>query len=44
MARPLAWMTRDQVIGIVVVMTGMFVAALDATVVGTAMPTAISSE
>jgi EmrB/QacA subfamily drug resistance transporter len=41
MARPLAWMTRDQVIGIVVVMTGMFVAALDATVVGTAMPTAI---
>jgi EmrB/QacA subfamily drug resistance transporter len=34
-------MTRDQVIGIVVVMTGMFVAALDSTVVGTAMPTAI---
>jgi EmrB/QacA subfamily drug resistance transporter len=34
-------MTRDQVIGVVVVMTGMFVAALDSTVVGTAMPTAI---
>ncbi len=37
----LSWMTRDQVIGVVVVMTGMFVAALDTTVVGTAMPTAI---
>ena len=34
-------MTRDQVIGIVVVMTGMSVAALDTTVVGTAMPSAI---
>ena len=38
---PFSWMTRDQVIGIVVVMTGMFVAALDTTVVGTAMPTAV---
>ena len=35
------WMTRDQIIGITVVMTGMFVAALDTTVVATAMPTAI---
>jgi EmrB/QacA subfamily drug resistance transporter len=34
-------MTRDQVIGLIVVMTGMSVAALDATIVGTAMPTAI---
>ncbi len=34
-------MTRDQVVGLVVVMTGMAVAALDTTVVGTAMPTAI---
>ena len=36
-----AWLTRDQLVGLVVVMTGMFVAALDTTVVGTAMPTAI---
>lgn len=36
-----AWLTRDQIIGLVVVMTGMAVAALDSTVVGTAMPTAI---
>ena len=35
------WLTRDQIIGLVVVMTGMAVAALDSTVVGTAMPTAI---
>src|ERR671922_2844558 len=35
------WLTRDQIVGIVVVMTGMAVAALDSTVVGTAMPTAI---
>lgn len=41
MRNPFSWMTRDQVIGIVIVMTGMFVAALDSTVVGTAMPTAI---
>src|SRR4029079_5494363 len=41
MRNPFAWMTRDQVIGIVVVMTGMFIAALDTTIVGTAMPTAI---
>ncbi len=34
-------MTRDQIVGLVVVMTGMAVAALDTTVVGTAMPTAI---
>src|SRR2546428_11564341 len=34
-------LTRDQLVGLVVVMTGMFVAALDTTVVGTAMPTAI---
>ena len=36
-----AWLTREQAVGITVVMTGMFVAALDTTVVGTAMPTAI---
>ena len=36
-----AWLTRDQAVGLTVVMTGMFVAALDTTVVGTAMPTAI---
>jgi EmrB/QacA subfamily drug resistance transporter len=41
MRNPFSWMTRDQVVGIVVVMTGMFVAALDTTVVGTALPTAI---
>src|SRR3954462_15935553 len=35
------WLTREQIIGLVVVMTGMAVAALDSTVVGTAMPTAI---
>ncbi|HZP95278.1 MAG TPA: MDR family MFS transporter [Candidatus Limnocylindria bacterium] len=35
------WLTRDQIVGLVVVMTGMAVAALDTTVVGTAMPTAI---
>ena len=35
------WLTRDQIVGLVVVMTGMAVAALDSTVVGTAMPTAI---
>ena len=35
------WLTRDQFVGLIVVMTGMFVAALDTTVVGTAMPTAI---
>src|SRR3954468_22431100 len=35
------WLTRDQAVGLVVVMTGMAVAALDSTVVGTAMPTAI---
>ncbi|HEU5287182.1 MAG TPA: MDR family MFS transporter [Candidatus Limnocylindria bacterium] len=35
------WLTRDQIVGLIVVMTGMAVAALDATVVGTAMPTAI---
>ncbi len=37
----LRWMTREQVVGLIVVMTGMAVAALDTTVVGTAMPTAI---
>ena len=36
-----AWLTREQVVGLIVVMTGMAVAALDSTVVGTAMPTAI---
>ena len=36
-----AWLTRDQAVGLTVVMAGMFVAALDTTVVGTAMPTAI---
>src|SRR5437763_6355361 len=35
------WLSRDQIVGLVVVMTGMAVAALDSTVVGTAMPTAI---
>ena len=35
------WMTRDQLIGVIVVMTGMAVAAVDTTVVATAMPTAI---
>jgi MFS family permease len=35
------WLTRDQAVGLTVVMVGMFVAALDTTVVGTAMPTAI---
>ncbi|HYK97218.1 MAG TPA: MDR family MFS transporter [Candidatus Acidoferrales bacterium] len=35
------WLTRDQAVGLTVVMAGMFVAALDTTVVGTAMPTAI---
>lgn len=34
-------MTRDQIVGLIVVMTGMAVAALDTTVVGTAMPTVI---
>jgi EmrB/QacA subfamily drug resistance transporter len=34
-------MTRDQVVGLIVVMTGMAVAALDTTVVGTSIPTAI---
>src|SRR5690348_11894468 len=36
-----SWLSRDQIVGLVVVMTGMAVAALDSTVVGTAMPTAI---
>ena len=36
-----AWLTRQQLVGLTVVMTGMAVAALDSTVVGTAMPTAI---
>ena len=36
------WLTRDQIIGLIVVMTGMAVAALDSTVVATAMPTAIA--
>ena len=36
-----AWFTRDQAVGLSVVMAGLFVAALDTTVVGTAMPTAI---
>ncbi len=35
------WLSRDQIVGLVVVMTGTAVAALDSTVVGTAMPTAI---
>src|SRR3954468_13044505 len=37
-----AWLTRDQVVGLIVVMSGMAVAALDSTVVATAMPTAIA--
>lgn len=37
-----AWLTRDQIVGLIVVMTGMAVAALDSTVVATAMPTAIA--
>src|SRR3954469_1324405 len=37
-----AWVTRDQVVGLIVVMSGMAVAALDSTVVATAMPTAIA--
>jgi len=36
-----SWLTREQLVGLIVVMTGMAVAALDSTVVGTAMPTAI---